>query len=66
MAQDPKETWRMLQQRLAQAQKGGGSPKGLFGGIGALVLLGGGTILATNSIFNGKAVPHLSNMEHHL
>lgn len=57
MGQDPKEAWRKLQQTLAQAQqKGGGfggSPKKLFGGAGAIIVVGGAGILALNSLFNG-------------
>ena len=56
MGQDPREAWRKLQQSLAQAQRSGGiggSPRNLFGGIGALILFGGGATLLSNSLFNG-------------
>ena len=62
MGQDPKEAWRKLQQTLAQAQQRGGgfggSPRGFLGGAAGLLLLGGGTVLAMNSIFNGKTIPY--------
>ncbi|MCJ1482373.1 Prohibitin-2, subunit of the prohibitin complex (Phb1p-Phb2p) [Schaereria dolodes] len=57
MAQDPRETWRRLQQTLASAQqqgrKGfGGNPKGAIGGIAGLVLLGGAAVVVNNALFN--------------
>ena len=58
MGQDPKVAWRKLQQTLSSAQQRGGNPFGgnprnVFGGAGALILLGGGAVLLTNSLFNG-------------
>lgn len=36
-----------------QAGRGGGpAPKGLFGGIAGLVMLGGGAMVLNNSLFN--------------
>lgn len=34
---------------------GGRTPKGLFGGAAGLLLLGGGAIVISNSLFNGMA-----------
>lgn len=37
----------------AQTRRGGGpSPKGLAGGFGGLLLLGGGVMIANNALFN--------------
>lgn len=33
---------------------GGGSPRNLFGGAAGLILLGGGALLVSNSLFNGR------------
>lgn len=58
MSQDPKETWRRLQQTLASAQqqgrKGlGGNPRGAIGGAAGLLLLLGGAVVVNNALFNG-------------
>lgn len=58
-APDPKEAWARLQTELTRRSQrfggsgGGGAPKGLFGGIGGLVLIGGGIWVANNALFNG-------------
>lgn len=57
-APDPKEAWSRLQNELTRRTQrmgggGGGAPKGLFGGIGGLVLVGGGIWVANNALFNG-------------
>jgi len=55
---DPRETWQKLQQTLQQAQQRGrggfpgGTPKGLLGGAGGLLLLVGGGIFVSNALFN--------------
>lgn len=64
-APDPKEAWQRIQTELTRRSArfggagGGGAPKGLFGGIGGLVLVGGGIWLANNALFNG-AFPIIS------
>lgn len=58
---DPQEAWKRLQSQIAartakfggSGGRGGGAPKGLFGGIGGLVLIGSGIWLANNALFNG-------------
>ena len=56
---DPRDMYQRLQKTLQQAQQRGrggfpgGSPKGLFGGAGALVLLVGGGLFVSNALFNG-------------
>jgi prohibitin 2 len=55
---DPKEAWARIQNELTRRTQrlggsGGGSPKGLFGSIGGLVLVGGGIWMANNALFNG-------------
>jgi len=57
MSQDPRETWRKLQQTLASAQQQGrrglgGNPRNLFGGAAGLLLLGGGALVLNNALFN--------------
>jgi prohibitin 2 len=65
---DPQETWRRLQRTLQNAQQQGrqrfggggfpgGNPRNLFGGVGALILLGGGALFVNNALFNGKSAP---------
>ena len=66
MSQDPRETWRKLQQTLASAQQQGrrglgGNPRNLFGGAAGLLLLGGGALVLNNALFNGK-IPY-SNLQ---
>jgi len=62
MGQDPRETWRKLQQTLANAQQQGrrglgGSPRGAIGGAAGLVLLVGGVLVFNNALFNGNPIP---------
>ncbi|MCJ1316367.1 Prohibitin-2, subunit of the prohibitin complex (Phb1p-Phb2p) [Xylographa vitiligo] len=57
MAQDPRETWRRLQQGIANAQqqgrKGfGGNPRGAIGGAAFLALAVGGAVIVSNALFN--------------
>jgi prohibitin 2 len=57
-APDPKEAWARIQNELTRRSQrfggsGGGAPKGLFGGIGGLLLVGGGIWAANNALFNG-------------
>ncbi|MCJ1227863.1 Prohibitin-2, subunit of the prohibitin complex (Phb1p-Phb2p) [Toensbergia leucococca] len=58
MAQDPRETWRRLQQTLASAQQQGrnaglgGSPRNFLGGVAGLLLLGAGALTINNALFN--------------
>ncbi|MCJ1294585.1 Prohibitin-2, subunit of the prohibitin complex (Phb1p-Phb2p) [Xylographa carneopallida] len=57
MAQDPRETWRRLQQGIANAQqqgrKGlGGSPRGAITGVALLAITVGGSIAISNALFN--------------
>jgi prohibitin 2 len=58
-APDPKEAWARIQNELtrrsARLGGGGGPPKGLFGGLGGLVLIGGGIWVANNALFNGAS-----------
>lgn len=63
---DPQETWRRLQQSIQTARQqgsrfggaggmpGGGSPRAALGGMMGLILLGGGAMVASNALFNGK------------
>ena len=59
MAQDPRETFRKLQQSIRNARGSGGGmppggPQGVAAiGLGALVL--GGVYLASNALFNGES-----------
>lgn len=59
-APDPKEAWSRIQNELTRRSArfggagGGGPPKGVFGGIGGLILIGGGIWMANNALFNGK------------
>jgi prohibitin 2 len=65
-APNPKEAWAKIQQELTKrgtrfgGAGGGGPPKGLFGGIGGLILVGGGIWVANNALFNGTH--HLSGV----
>jgi len=59
MAGDPRETWQRLQNTLQQRGRAGfgpgfpgGSPRRAFGGAGALILLGVGGYIISNSLFN--------------
>jgi prohibitin 2 len=58
-APDPKEAWARIQNELTRRSArfggagGGGPPKGVFGGIGGLILIGGGIWMANNALFNG-------------
>jgi prohibitin 2 len=60
MAGDPRETWQRLQNTLQQRGRAGfgpgfgGSPRRAFGGAGALILLGVGGYIISNSLFNGE------------
>ncbi|KAH8814878.1 band 7 family-domain-containing protein [Xylogone sp. PMI_703] len=52
---NPQEAWRQLTRMANQARRSGGgapSPKGMAGGIGGLVLLGGAIWLGNNALFN--------------
>lgn len=52
---NPQEAWRQLQRMANQARRSGGgapSPRGMAGGIGGLVLLGGAIWLGNNALFN--------------
>ncbi|KAK5001956.1 Prohibitin-2, subunit of the prohibitin complex (Phb1p-Phb2p), partial [Cryomyces antarcticus] len=55
---DPQETWRKLQQTLANAQQqgrkfgGGGNPRNALGGLAGLLLLAGGAVAFNNALFN--------------
>ena len=60
MAQDPRETFRKLQQSIRNARGSGsgmpGGPQGVAAvGLGALIL--GGVYLASNALFNGQLAP---------
>jgi hypothetical protein len=66
MSQDPRETLRKLQQTLQQRTRGGFGGMGGMGGIpggapvkpiAALIMLGLGGIIISNSIFNGTYSP---------
>lgn len=55
----PGDTWRNLQKHLQNAQQRGrfggspgGSPRGIGGAV-ALLALGGGAVVLSNSLFNG-------------
>jgi prohibitin 2 len=49
----PQETWRKLQRMANQAGKGGGpSPRGLAGGVGSILALGGLLVVGNNALFN--------------
>jgi prohibitin 2 len=54
MSNNAQEMLKNLQRMASQAGRGGGgpSPKGLAGGIGSLLLLGGGALVLQNSLFN--------------
>jgi prohibitin 2 len=61
-APDPKEAWARIQNELTRRSQrfggsGGGPPKGLFGGIGGILLIGGGIWAANNALFNGAYTP---------
>lgn len=65
MGQDPKEAWRKLQQTLQQRGGGnplGGNPRNFLGGAGALILLGGGAVVLSNSLFNGRCSFYYSEL----
>ena len=57
MSQDPGEAWRRLQAAMQQGRRGlgPGAPRGWFSGAAGLLLLGGGAIVISNSLFNGMA-----------
>ncbi|KAI9844135.1 MAG: Prohibitin-2, subunit of the prohibitin complex (Phb1p-Phb2p) [Thelocarpon superellum] len=57
MSNDPRETWAKFQRTLQSAQQQGrrgmgGSPRGFLGGAAGLLILGGGGVLLSNSLFN--------------
>ncbi|KAL9072274.1 MAG: hypothetical protein Q9157_005164 [Trypethelium eluteriae] len=58
----PQETWRRLNQGLQQAQRrfgqggGGPGPRGAFGGVAGLLLLGGGAWFFSNALYNGTHI----------
>lgn len=50
---NPQDAWKKLQRMANQAGKGGGpAPKGVAGGIGGLLLLGGVAFVGNNALFN--------------
>jgi prohibitin 2 len=59
------KNFQELQRTLAQAQEqgrkfggsGGGNPRNAIGGLLGLVLLGGGAVALSNSLFNGADEP---------
>lgn len=63
-APDPQEAWRRLQTELTRRTArfggagGGRPPKGTFGGIAGLVIIGGGIFIANNALFNGSCILH--------
>jgi hypothetical protein len=62
MSQDPRETFRRLQQTLQQrSRQGFGVGAGIPGGaslrpLAGLILLGLGGVIVSNSLFNGMSV----------
>ncbi|KAK8154706.1 band 7 family-domain-containing protein [Phyllosticta citrichinensis] len=60
MSNDPRETFRRMQEQLAMARRkggfggmpGGGSPKGAFGALATLVFVGGALYVGNNALFN--------------
>merc|ERR1712000_510862 len=49
----PQDAWKRLQRMANQAGKGGGpSPKGMAGGFGGLILLGGALMVGNNALCN--------------
>lgn len=54
---NPREAWNRFQKAMQNQTRrgpgGGGPPKGLFGGMAGLALLGGAVFLANNALFNG-------------
>ncbi|PSS16904.1 hypothetical protein M430DRAFT_51231 [Amorphotheca resinae ATCC 22711] len=50
----PQDAWKQLQRMANRAGAGGGgpSPKGIAGGLGGTILLGGALWVASNSLFN--------------
>jgi prohibitin 2 len=50
---NPQEAWQKLQRMAMQSGRGGGpAPKGVAGGIGGLLLLGGVSFVGYNALFN--------------
>ncbi|KAF4628302.1 hypothetical protein G7Y89_g9852 [Cudoniella acicularis] len=52
MSNSPQDVWRQLQRMASQTQRGGGAPRGMMGGAGLIVMLGGAAVLANNALFN--------------
>ncbi|KAK2623936.1 hypothetical protein QTJ16_006570 [Diplocarpon rosae] len=53
MSNSPQDVFKRLQHMANQAGKGGGpSPKGMAGGVGSLILLGGALMVGSNALFN--------------
>jgi prohibitin 2 len=57
------KNFQELQKQLAKAQEqgrrfgaggGGGAPRGALGGLAGLIILGGGAVVLSNSLFNGR------------
>ena len=50
----PQDVYKRLQRMANQAGRGGGgpSPKGMAGGLGGLLLLGGVLVAGNNALFN--------------
>lgn len=63
MSQDPRDAWRRLQATMRKTGGGAQTPKGLFSGAAGLLLLGGGALVANNSLFNGPFTSILAKQE---
>lgn len=54
---NPREAWTRFQNVMSKVQqtsgRGGGAPKGVFGGGAALILLAGAAFTFNSAIFNG-------------
>jgi hypothetical protein len=57
-APNPQEAWQRIQTELTRRTQrfggpGGGAPKGFGPAVAAIVVLGGGFLVANNALFNG-------------